>query len=223
MIVKLPNTRCIVVDSKAPLQAFLDATETTDEEQRKVLLATFSANVRAHLNKLSAKNYWDQFEHAPDFVVMFLPGEHLFSAALNQDPQLIEAGVHAKVLIATPTTLIALLRTVAFGWKQEKLAANAQAISELGKNLYDRLRSMSEHLGKMGKSIGTTVEAYNATVGSFETRVLVSARKFDELGAGVGKEIQILEPCDLQVRQVRAIETSAVRLIGTDEMPPPVV
>src|SRR5215472_295731 len=200
LVVKLPGGKSVVVDAKTPLQAFLEAFETTDEEARRVSLANHARQVREHMKKLSEKSYWEQFEATPEFVVMFLPGETFFSAALEQDTGLIEHGVSNRVIPASPTTLIALLKAVAYGWNQEKLARNAQEISTLGKELHDRLRNLAGHISSVGASLDRAVEAYNKAIGSLENRVLVSARKFGELGASVAEDITELEPIETSAR-----------------------
>jgi DNA recombination protein RmuC len=200
LVVKLPGGKNVVVDAKTPLQAFLDAFETTDEETRRACLANHARQVRDHMKTLAGKNYWEQFDPTPEFVVMFLPGETFFSAALEQDPGLIEQGVLNHVIPASPTTLIALLKAVAYGWNQEKLARNAQQISLLGKELHDRLRHLTAHITAVGTGLDRAVESYNKTVGSLESRVLVSARKFAELGASVAEDIPELEPIETTAR-----------------------
>jgi DNA recombination protein RmuC len=200
LVVKLPGGKQVVVDAKTPLQAFLDAFETTDEETRRTCLANHARQVRDHINILSGKKYWEQFEATPEFVVMFLPGETFFSAALEQDTGLIEHGVLNRVIPASPTTLIALLKAVAYGWNQDKLARNAQQISDLGKELHDRLRKLAGHITGVGTNLDRAVEAYNQAVGSLENRVLVSARKFAELGAAVAEDIPELEPIETTAR-----------------------
>jgi DNA recombination protein RmuC len=200
LVVKLPGGKHVVVDAKTPLQAFLEAFETTDEDARRVCLANHARQVRDHMKTLSGKNYWEQFEATPEFVVMFLPGETFFSAALEQDPGLIEQGVLQRVIPASPTTLIALLKAVAYGWNQEKLARNAQQISALGKELHDRLRLLAGHIISVGTGLDRAVESYNKAVGSLESRVLVSARKFAEMGASVADDIPQLEPIETTAR-----------------------
>jgi DNA recombination protein RmuC len=200
LVVKLPGGKSVVVDAKTPLQAFLEAFETSDEDARRACLAAHSRQVREHMKMLSGKNYWEQFESTPEFVVMFLPGETFFSAALEQDPGLIEHGVLQRVIPASPTTLIALLKAVAYGWNQEKLARNAQQISTLGKELHDRLRNLAGHITAVGANLDRAVDSYNKAIGSLENRVLVSARKFSELGASVAEDIPELEPIETTAR-----------------------
>ncbi len=202
MIVNLPNGREIAVDAKVPLQAFLDAAAATSEEDRRARLARHAQLVRDRMRELSTKAYWDQFDPAPEIVVLFLPGESFFSAALEQDRTLLEDGMQKRVVIATPTTLIALLRAVAFGWRQEQITQNAQAISELGKDLYDRVRSFLGHFEGVGSALKRATENYNRAVGSLESRVLTAARKFKELGAATGDELNELEPIDETTRQL---------------------
>jgi len=203
LIVRLPGGKNIVVDSKAPLQAYLESLESTDEDRRRAALTVHARQLRKHMDSLSSKAYTEQFQPSPEFVVMFLPGETFFSAALEQDPGLIEEGVMKSVIPASPTTLIALLRAVAYGWNQEKLAANAQAISDLGRELYERLRTVAGHLSAVGSGLDRAVDSYNRAVGSLESRVMVSARKLRELGAATGEEFDEPEPVDKVSRNLQ--------------------
>lgn len=204
LLVRLPGGKHVVVDAKAPLSAYLDAAEAADDATRTAALAHHARQVRAHIDKLSAKQYWSQFESTPEFVVLFLPGETFFHDALAHDPSLLEHGVANKVIAASPTTLIALLRAVAYGWREEKLAANAEQISALGRELHERVSTMTEHFARVGKRLDGAVEAYNDAVGSLEGRVLVSARKLKELGAATGEEIETLEPVERRARELRS-------------------
>jgi DNA recombination protein RmuC len=206
LIVRLPGAKNIVVDAKAPLQAYLEALEAPTDELRAAKLKEHAAQVRNHTAKLSAKGYWEHLQPTPEFVVLFLPGETFFSAALEQDPSLIEQGVNQRVILATPTTLIALLRAVAYGWRQEQVAENAQQISDLGQELYERIAIMVEHLAVLRSSLNTSVGAFNRTVGAMQERVLPSVRKFKELGIASKKELKEFEPIDSVPREVPAID-----------------
>jgi DNA recombination protein RmuC len=188
VIVQLPGGKTLVVDAKAPLEAYLSAVEATDPDQRKAYLAAYGRHVRDHVAKLSQKAYWSQFDSSPEFVVMFLPGESLYSAALEEVPALIDESVGQKVIVASPTTLIAVLRAAAYGWRQEKVAESARSVSELGRELHSRLGTLVGHFMKLGRSLESSVRAYNDTVGSMESRVLVTARKLSEHGAASGED-----------------------------------
>ncbi|HEU4647585.1 MAG TPA: DNA recombination protein RmuC [Gemmatimonadales bacterium] len=206
LIVKLPGGKQIIVDAKAPLAAYLDAVECQEDGQRAVLLQAHARQVRDHMAKLGAKAYWDQFSPSPEFVFMFLPGETFYSAALQADASLLEFGVQSRVIPASPVTLIALLRAVAYGWRQERIAESAEEISRNGAELYRRLRTMAQHLEKVGGALSRATEAYNDAVGSIERSVLPGARRFKDLGAAVGDDISELEPVDVASRRFQAEE-----------------
>jgi len=206
MVVKLPARREIVVDSKVALSAYLEALEAPSPEAREEALARHAQQVRTHVRHLASKEYWNQFPRAPEFVVLFIPGDAFFSAAAERDPDLLQDALAHHVLIATPTTFIGLLLTAAYGWRQEQVAENAQRISELGRELHDRLATLAEHLARVGKTLESSVDAYNKAVGSLETRVLPSARKFPELGVEGIKEIPVLEQLEKAPRLLAADE-----------------
>jgi len=209
LIVKLPAGKTIVVDAKAPVASYLDAMAAVDEAERKAKLQAFAKLVRDRVAELGRKSYWDQFEHTPELVVMFLPGDHFYSAALQEDPSLLEFGVDQRVLIATPVNLIGLLRAIAYGWRQEAITANAKDISELGAELYKRISDLGGHWIDVGRNLGRTVEAFNSAVGSLESRVLVSARRFKELGAGPSNTgIDIVEPVEKMPRALKVLDIS---------------
>ena len=212
MIVKLPNARTVIVDAKAPLEAYLDAIQATDEVVRGEKLKDHARQLKRHIMQLGEKNYFHEFARAADFVVLFLPSEAIFSAALEQDTALIEYGVMKKVIMATPTTLIALLRAVAAGWREEMVAEHAARISELGNELYDRLFTMGDHFEKLKRSLDSSCEAYNKVAGCFEGRVLVSARRFQELGVAKDKKpLQSVDPVEKLTRMLSPESATALQ------------
>jgi DNA recombination protein RmuC len=201
MVVQLPGGRQIIVDAKTVLSGYLDAHEASAEDQRLEGMRRHAAQVRSRMDELSLKAYWNQFAQAPEFVVLFLPGEQFLGAALEHDPRLIEDGFLRGVVLATPTTLMALLRAVAYGWRQERLTEHAEEAGRLGKDLYERMAVLAEHLNDVGQSLGRSVLAYNKAVGSLETRILPAARRFKELGVSSEKEIPMLDPVELVSRK----------------------
>ena len=216
LIVRLPGNRTIVVDSKVPFDAFYESISTTDDEVRATRLKDHARLVRTHIQSLSRKSYWETVQPTPEFVLLFLPGETFYSAALENDPKLIEDGVSQGVIIATPTTLIALLKAVSYGWRQEQMADNAQEVSNLAKTLYDRLRVFTNHFDDIGRNLDRALDAYNKGVRSLESRVLVTARRFKERGAIAGEEIEILEPVD---KGARALSRDDGGLFPEEDMP----
>ena len=213
IVIQLPGGRRLAVDAKVPLAAYLEAHETSDEDRRAMLLRDHGRQLRAHVNSLSDKAYWEQFPDAPDFVVLFLPGEPFLAAAFEYEPGLFEYAHSRRVLLATPTTLIALLQSVAVGWRQEAMADNARAVCAVGQELYKRLVTMGEHVAGVGKALDKAVEAYNKQVGSLESRVLVSARKLAALEMGDG-EIPAIDPVERTARTLQSDELT--RLTGVD-------
>jgi DNA recombination protein RmuC len=220
VIVRLPGGKQVVVDAKAPLQGVLDAYQARDEAEREQHLRDHARLLRKHVKSLAEKAYWVGLDTAPDFVVMFLPGEHLYGAALEADPALIEDAMARRVLIATPTTLLAMLRAVAYGWQQERVAESAQAISDLGRELHARLVKLSGLVATLGTRLNSTVRAYNETVGSYEARVLPAARRFGDHGAVAdGREFPQLDHVTTAARNVNATELT-LELAIEEESPP---
>lgn len=214
MIVKLPAGREVVVDSKVPLSAFLESLEAHTDETRAAAMKRHAGQVKSHIRQLASKEYWDQFPAAPEFVVLFIPNDSFLAAAAEQDPSLIESALTQKVVIATPTTFIALLRAIAYGWRQEQITEETQRISALGQELAERMATMAEHFSKVGQTLGRAVESYNATVASLENRILPSARKFKQFGVNPRKDIPDLQPVEQSPRIPSGITPSP------DDLPP---
>jgi len=208
MVVRLPGGRQVVVDAKVSLDAYLNALECSDDESRDSCLAQHCRQMKEHIRQLSAKSYWEQFEPTPEFVVMFVPGESFLQAACSVDNAIIEQAMQEGVVLASPTTLVALLRAVAYGWRQEQIAKSAQQVSGLGRELYDRLRTFLGHFTKIGRQLDSAAKSFNAAVGSLEHMVLPQARKFRDLGAATGDELPELEPLETQTRQLTAPEAT---------------
>ena len=211
MVVRMPDKREIIVDAKTPLDAYLSAVEASDDAERARLLERHARNVRARVKELASKSYWKQFKYSPDFVVLFIPGDQFLSAALDLDHALIEDALSQQVILATPTSFVALLRAVAYGWRQETLAENAEAIREVGQEMFGRLTTFAEHLSRLGRSLDNSVDAYNKAVGSYDTRILPGARKFTEMGVAAKKEAPKLEQIERATRQVEAREDTDSR------------
>jgi len=206
MIVHLPMDREIVVDSKVSLEAYLDTVNAATEDEKKSRMEKHAQQVRTHMNKLASKDYWSQFKQSPEFVVLFIPGESFLAAAVEVDSSLIEDGIEKRVIIATPTTFIALLRAIAYGWRQEQVTKNAQEISDLGRQLYERMVTLVQHFENVGKSLEKAIGSYNRAVGSMESRVLPSVRKFKELGVTGSEEIPVLDKVDQMPRNLNLLD-----------------
>lgn len=204
MIVRMPDGREIVVDVKTPLDAYISAIEAVDDSERQIHLKRHTQNVKQRVNELADKAYWKQFKNAPDFVVLFIPGDQFLSAALDQEPAILENALARQVILATPTSFVALLRAVGYGWRQEQLAENAEHIKTVGEELYGRLQTFTEHLQKVGKSLDSGLKHYNSAVGSFDSRVLPSARKFNDMGIAADKEIKQPNQIETAVRQIES-------------------
>lgn len=201
MIIRMPNGRELVVDVKTPLDAYLNAVEASDESSREAALKKHAENVRSRVRELSLKSYWSRFEHSPEFVILFIPGDQFLAAALQRLPHLLEEALDQKVILATPTSLVALLKAVAYGWRQVALEENAKKIQALGEELHRRLGVFSGHLAKLGRQLASSVDSYNAAVGSLERNVLPGARKFTELGVSSRKDIDVLNPVENAARR----------------------
>ena len=209
MVVRMPNNRTIVIDAKTPMNAYLSATESETEEEREKALVKHSGQVKERARNLSQKKYWQAFDRSPDFVVMFLPGEFLLQPALEREPDLMDWAMQNKVVIATPNTLMALLKTVEMGWREVRLARDAEEVGKLGRQIHERLQTWAEHMVKMGNSLNQTVRHFNSGVGSLESRVLTSARRFKELGVSSNEEIPEIPTIDTQVRELSSIPSQS--------------
>ncbi len=209
MVIHLPDQRAIIVDAKTPLDAYISAIEAESDESRSQSLDHHARNVRKRVRELASKSYWSQFEESPDFVVLFIPGDQFLSSALEQDHTLLEDALREKVILATPTSLVALLRAVAFGWKQQEVARNAETIREVGVQLYDRLTTFTTHMVKVGKNLGSGVDAFNKAVGSLERNVLPGARRFTEMGIHPKKTIDPPVPIEQLTREPKPLENMA--------------
>ena len=217
MIVRMPDNRELVVDVKTPLDAYLEAAEAKNDEQRQLALARHARNVRDHVRSLSRKSYWEQFDRSPEFVILFIPGDQFLSAALNENPDLIEQALAQQIILATPTSFVALLKAVAYGWWQLALAENAQEIRKLAEDLYGRLGVFVGHLNKVGRQLASSVDNYNRAVGSLERKVLPGARKFVELGVQANKEIERLESLESVPRELpEAVDDDELGRTQTD-------
>ena len=206
MIIRLPDNRELVVDVKTPLDAYINATEAADDAVRDAALAQHARKVRDRINELAKKEYWNQFSRSPDFVILFIPGDQFLSAALDRDPSLIDDALRQKVMLATPTSFVALLKAVAYGWRQVALAENAETIRALAEDLYGRLSTFASHLGSVGQSLGRAVDNYNKAVGSLERNVLPGARRFTELGVHPKKDLAQLDPLEMQPRKLESAD-----------------
>jgi DNA recombination protein RmuC len=212
MVVRLPGKREIVVDSKTPLDAYLAAVEATDDAERRTQLERHTRQVRARVRELAGKAYWEQFSNSPDFIVLFIPGDQFLGAALDIDRKLMEDALAEHVILATPTSFVALLRAIAYGWRQESLTENAEVIRQIGTEMYLRLTAFAEHLAKLGRSLDNSVDSFNKAVGSFDSRLLPGARKFTDLGISARKEVPELAQIERTSRWVQSLDDSGARI-----------
>lgn len=222
MIIRMPNGRELIVDVKTPLDAYLTAVEASDDKHRQVALKRHADNVRNRVRELALKSYWSQFEKSPEFVILFIPGDQFLAAAMKEHPELLEEALHQKVILATPTSLVALLKAVAYGWRQVALEENAKKIQALGEELHQRLVAFTGHLSKLGRQLGSSVDAYNSAVGSLERSVLPGARKFLEMGVSSRKDIEELNPIETSPRhlEIAAADGPSESSSGTSDQDP---